>query len=49
MTNELKQDIEDTSKMILNILKKFEDRRGFILEVNYEDKKFTSKLIIPLN
>ena len=44
-TNDLKQDITDTSNIILDILKKFEKRQGLTLEVNYEKKLFTTKLM----
>lgn len=45
MTPDLRQDISDTDEKILNILKEFEQRQGFILEVNYSDRLFTSKLV----
>lgn len=43
---ELGKDIEETSSKILEILKDFEKRTGYHLELNYVDRIIKSKLIV---
>ena len=42
---ELDKDINETGSKILELLKDFEKRQGYMLEVKYDNKIFTTKLV----